>query len=288
MERGSLMKKLAAIVFAAAVLLGVAGSSRAQLAPPNDMGVSMGHVHLLVRDVDASKKFWTDLGGIALKLGPNDMIKFPNGVIGLRKGDPTMNGTGGVNHFGFQVKSGAGLMEKLAAMGLKTEPTKGGCAASEVQSCGFAFTPEGVKIEFIEKPANTIPIRFDHIHFDAVGAEPDGANAATAMREWYEKVFGGTEGQSGAGHSLAKAVDLPGVSLRFRSVATVTLGTMGTGIDHIGFEVKNLEDFCKKAEAKGIKFDVPFTKRPDLGITQAFVTDPWGNYIELTDGLSGL
>jgi catechol 2,3-dioxygenase-like lactoylglutathione lyase family enzyme len=282
------MRRLAAIVFIVAVLLGATGSSQAQLAAPNATGVSMGHVHLLVRDVDASKKFWTDLGGIAVKLGPNDMIKFPNGVIGLRKGEPTMNGTGGVNHFGFQVKSGAGLMDKLAAMGLKTEPTKGGCAASAVQSCGFAYTPEGVKIEFIEKPANTIPIRFDHIHFDAVGADPDGANSAAAMREWYAKVFGAAEGTSGAGPSLAKALELPGASLRFRAVASVTLGTKGTGIDHIGFEVKNLEDFCKKAEANGIKFDVPFTKRPDLGITQAFVTDPWGNYIELTDGLGQL
>jgi catechol 2,3-dioxygenase-like lactoylglutathione lyase family enzyme len=282
------MKRIFSIMILFVALLFATSSSRAQLAAPNEAGVSMGHVHLLVRDVDASKKFWADLGGTAVKLGPNDMVKFPGGVIGLRKGDPTGGGTGGVDHIGFQVKSGAGLMEKFAAMGLKTEPTKGGCTASPVGSCGFAYTSEGVKIEFIEKPANTVPIKFDHIHFAAVGAAPDGANSAAAMREWYTKVFGAAEGTSGAGPTMAKALELPGASLRFRAAASVMLGTKGTGIDHIGFEVKDLEAFCKRAEVNGIKFDVPFTKRPELGITQAFVTDPWGNYIELTEGLGRL
>jgi catechol 2,3-dioxygenase-like lactoylglutathione lyase family enzyme len=282
------MKKLFLLLVVAATVLLATTASWAQLAAPNEAGVSMGHIHLLVPDVEASKKFWTDLGGTAVKLGPNDMVKFPGGVIGLRKGEPAGNGTGGVDHIGFQVKSGAGLMEKFATMGLKTEPTKGGCSASPVGSCGFAYTPEGVKIEFIEKPGNTAPIKFDHIHFSAVGAAPDGANSAAAMREWYTKVFGASEGTSGAGPTLAKALELPGTSLRFRASTSVTMGTKGTAIDHIGFEVKDLEAFCKRAEANGIKFDLPFTKRPELGITQAFVTDPWGNYIELTEGLGHL
>jgi catechol 2,3-dioxygenase-like lactoylglutathione lyase family enzyme len=281
------MKKFCSAALVAAVLLLIAGTSRGQLAPPNEAGVSMGHVHLLVRDVEASKKFWTDLGGTAVKLGPNDMIKLPNGVIGLRKGEPT-SGTGGVNHFGIQVKSAEGLMEKFAAMGLKTEPTHGGCSASPVGSCGFAYTPEGVKIEFFEKPANTVPIKFDHIHFSAVGAPPDGANSAEEMRKWYTKMFGAAPGSSGAGATQAKALELPGTSLRFTAVASMTMGTKGTAIDHIGFEVKDLEAFCKKAETSGVKFDLPFTKRPELGIAQAFVTDPWGNYIELTEGLGRL
>jgi extradiol dioxygenase family protein len=264
-----------------------ASASRAQLAPPNEMGVSMGHVHLVVKDVEATKKFFVDIGGTAVKLGPNDMVKFPGGVIGIRKGDSTA-GTGGVDHFGFQVKSGAGLMDKFAAMGLKTEPTKGGCSASAVGSCGFMYTSDGVKIEFLEKASNTVPIKFDHIHFNAVGAAPDGANSATAMREWYSKVFGAVEGTSGAGPTAAKALELPGTSLRFRAATTVLIGTKGSTLDHIGFEIKDLESFVQKSEANGVKFDVPFTKRPELGITQAFLTDPWGNYIELTEGLGKL
>jgi catechol 2,3-dioxygenase-like lactoylglutathione lyase family enzyme len=277
-------KRVQWLMVLAAMLLSTASVSRAQLAPPNEMGVSMGHVHLVVKDVDATKKFFVDIGGTAVKLGPNDMVKFPGGVIGVRKGD-SAPGTGGVDHIGFQVKSGTGLMDKFAAMGLKTEPTKGGCSASAVGSCGFMYTGDGVKIEFIEKPSNTVPIKFDHIHFSAIGAPPDGANSATAMREWYQKVFGAAEGASGGGPTAAKALELPGTSLRFRAATTVSIGTKGSTLDHIGFEIKDLETFVQKSEAKGVKFDVPFTKRPELGITQAFLTDPWGNYIELTEGL---
>ena len=281
-----LMRRLSVMAALAAVVAATAGVSRAQLAAPNEMGVSMGHVHLVVKDVEATKKFFVDIGGTAVKLGPNDMVKFPGGVIGIRKGDP-MAGTGGVDHIGFQVKSGAGLMDKFAAMGLKTEPVKG-CNATATHSCGFVYSADGVKIEFIENSSNTVPIKFDHIHFNAVGAPPDGANSATAMREWYQKVFGAADGTSGAGPTAAKALELPGTSLRFRAATAVSIGTKGTVLDHIGFEIKDLEAFVQKAESKGIKFDVPFTKRPELGITQAFVTDPWGNYIELTDGLNKL
>ena len=142
-----------------------------------------------------------------------------------------------------------------------------------------------MKVEFIERPANTEPIRFDHIHFNAVGAAPDGGNSATVLREWYAKVFGAAAGSSGVGPTLAPALELPGTSIRFVGVASFPMGTKGTAIDHVGFEVKDLENFCKKAEANGVKFDAPFTKLPLLGIANAFVTDPFGNYIELTEGL---
>ena len=52
-------------------------------------------------------------------------------------------------------------------------------------------------------------------------------------------------------------------------------------MDHIGFEVKNLEAFTKKLEAQGIKLAVPYRQVPALGIAIAFITDPWGTYIEL-------
>ena len=37
----------------------------AQLEPPNEAGVAFGQFHTIVRDVDATKKFWTTLGGHA-------------------------------------------------------------------------------------------------------------------------------------------------------------------------------------------------------------------------------
>ena len=71
-------------------------------------------------------------------------------------------------------------------------------------------------------------------------------------------------------------------------VKTLTVGTTGRAIDHIGFEVKNLEAFTKKLEAQGIKLDRPYTKVPQLGIAIAFMKDPWGTNIEMTEGLADI
>ena len=35
----------------------------------------------------------------------------------------------------------------------------------------------------------------------------------------------------------------------------------------------------------GIPFDLPYTAIPTLDLGIAFLTDPWGTYIELTEGL---
>jgi hypothetical protein len=55
----------------------------------------------------------------------------------------------------------------------------------------------------------------------------------------------------------------------------------------VGFEVKDLEALCKKLEAAGVTFDRPYAPVPALGIAVAFFTDPFGTYVELTEGLDG-
>ena len=49
---------------------------------------------------------------------------------------------------------------------------------------------------------------------------------------------------------------------------------------------RTFPDDCAKLEAAGLKLDMPPTPRPDLGIVIAFITDPWGTRIELTEGLN--
>jgi hypothetical protein len=58
-------------------------------------------------------------------------------------------------------------------------------------------------------------------------------------------------------------------------------------LDHIGFEIAGLEKFCRKLEAAGVKFDRPYSKLPS-GFGLAFIEDPWGTTIELTEGLRDL
>ena len=40
-------------------------------------------------------------------------------------------------------------------------------------------------------------------------------------------------------------------------------------------------------DAGGIKFDMPYRDVPAIGLKIAFITDPVGTYIELTQGLAG-
>jgi catechol 2,3-dioxygenase-like lactoylglutathione lyase family enzyme len=264
------------------LLLGLAavfpsGAVCAQTAAPNETGVSMGHLHLMVSDVDAAQKFWIAMGATSVKFGQGQALKFPGVLILLRKGEPSGGTVGSVvNHFGFGVPNSKEALAKWNAAGLKTE-------VGQIPGQVFVFTPDGLtRVEILENPALTVPIAFHHVHFYV--ADPGGAGSLAEIKSWYVKMFGAIPGKRGQ----FEADDLPGVNLTFTKSDTPTVGTKGRVLDHIGFEIKNLEAFCKKAEASGVKFDTPYTKRPELGISMALLTDPWGTYIELTEGLNGL
>jgi catechol 2,3-dioxygenase-like lactoylglutathione lyase family enzyme len=253
------------------------GAVCAQTAGPNETGVSMGHLHLIVSDVDAAQKFWIAMGATPVKFGQGQAMKFPGVLILLRKGEPSAGTMGSVvNHFAFGVPSVKEALANWNAAGLKTE-------VGQNPGQMFVFTPDGLtRIEILENPALTVPIAFHHIHFFV--ADSGGAGSVTEIKSWYAKMFGAIPGKRGQ----FEADDLPGVNLTFAKSSTPTVGTKGRVLDHIGFEIKNLEAFCKNAEADGLKFDTPYTKRPELGISMALLTDPWGTYIELTEGLNGL
>jgi hypothetical protein len=93
------------------------------------------------------------------------------------------------------------------------------------------------------------------------------------------KFFGAKPGMRGQN----VAADLPGANLSFAKVDTPTVTTKGRVLDHIGFDVTNLAAFCKKLEAAGIKLDRPYTRNEATGDALAFITDPWGTYIELNE-----
>jgi predicted enzyme related to lactoylglutathione lyase len=53
-------------------------------------------------------------------------------------------------------------------------------------------------------------------------------------------------------------------------------------LDHIGFDVKDLDAFAKKLQEAGVKLDRPVERRPD-GSALAFTRDEWGTSIELNE-----
>src|SRR5437016_2711258 len=74
----------------------------AQLAALNADGVTMGHVHLYVKDVAAQTHFWVDImGGKAVKNEKISLIEFPGVFIMLNPTPPTAPPAGSiVDHFG--------------------------------------------------------------------------------------------------------------------------------------------------------------------------------------------
>ncbi len=252
------------------LLLLTAAIAFPQLPPPNAAGVSMGHLHLNVRDPAAHRAFWTTLGGKPAKLGSIQVIVFPDVLVLYQKAEPS-GGTDGsvVGHIGFRVKDLHASLEKWRAAGLKILP-----GASPHQA--YVIAPDEIKVEITEDPSMEVPIANHHIHFYTPSVDETKA--------WYVKMFGAKPGKRGP----FEAADLPGVNLTFSQSTGPVAGTKGRALDHIGFEVKDLEAFCKKLEADGVKFDVPYRKIPSLDLAIAFLTDPWGTYIELTEGFNRL
>ena len=64
--------------------------------------------------------------------------------------------------------------------------------------------------------------------------------------------------------------------------------TKGRYLDHIGFEVKDLDAFAKKLEDAGIKFDSPYRKNAAMNAAFAVFQDPFGTLIEMSEGLSAV
>jgi len=251
-----------------ALLLTTLPLAQAELAAPNGAGVAMGHVHLNVKNIDASRQFFVNLGGTAVKNGALEMIEFPGMYFVLRSQEPSGPTTDStVNHVGFLVKDVLASVAKWKSLGLRVEPGLGPTNFN-------VFTPEGAKIEIIEDKTLATPMRFHHIHYFL----PDPIAAQT----WYAKMFGAAPGKRGP----YDAADIPGVNLTFQKVDTMQTAIKGRAIDHIGFEVKDLAAICSKVEAEGVPVDRRNSSSPTLKI--AYLTDPWGTYIELTQGLPPL
>jgi catechol 2,3-dioxygenase-like lactoylglutathione lyase family enzyme len=137
----------------------------------------------------------------------------------------------------------------------------------------FLLSPAGIRVECNEDATLKDPIVFHHIHW--MTSDP------AAIQAWYAKTFGAVPGK----RKNFAAADVPGANLTFDKASAPAVGTKGRALDHIGFEIQDLASFCKKLEADGQKFDVPCNPRPGAATSITYITDPFGTYIELTQGL---
>ena len=252
--------------------LSIVTPARAQLAPPNAAGITFGHVHLNVRDIEVHKKLWVEqFGGVVVQKGPLVAVKLPNMLIAFRQAEPTGGSEGTVmDHFGFKVRNLAEVLAAWRAAGYKVGREFIG---AEGFPNAYLMGPDDLKLELQED--KTLPVKASGYHLHFLLAD------YVKLRDWYVETFSLEPRKRG---TIATTADAPGMNLSFATSATPTVGTKGRTIDHIGFEITNLEAFCKKLEARGVKFDIPFRNVPAIGLNIAYITDPSGVYIELTEG----
>jgi predicted enzyme related to lactoylglutathione lyase len=280
------------LIIAATVtlVLAPASTARAQLLAAKEGPIVYGHHHLNVSNMDEAKKFWVDaIGGVLIKVGPEnrEIIKFPNALMLLRAQKPTAGSKGStVDHIGFSVKNLRQAVDRIKAGGfrmvtsaeappnVKVQDDIGIVEGGPVSGIAYAMAPDEVKVELVEMKSQAAPVASHHLHFFGMNKE---------MQAWYVKTFGASTLAS-ANPAFISA-SLPGLTMNFSPSQSPVAGTQGRAIDHIGFEVKNLEAFTKKLESQGIKLASPYREVPALNISIAFISDPWGTYIELTDGL---
>ena len=261
-------------------LLSLSASLPAQQTP-NQSGISVGLVHLIVRDTDAHKKLWVDmLGAQITKVGSLELLKLPGLFISLEQGEPAGPSNGSsINHVGLWIKDYDTVKPKVTAAGLtilsdgyKAE----GCAAAPgTPACQMTIVfPDGVSVEFTEDKKLATVAASHHIHMQA--ADPE------AIRAWYAKTLGAT---AGLRRNTIMAAFFERGEVDFNKAAAAQAPTKGRAIDHFGLEVKGLDALSKKLEAEGVKLEAPVRTVPGTSMKSAFITDPVGARIELIEGL---
>ena len=232
----------------------------------------MGHIHMMVADPEPHKKLWVGvLGAEVTHAGTLEMWKLPGMflMVGKARTPPTDGSAGStVNHFGVVVPSYPAIKAKMKELGVEFVMDN---ATNKQIIVNF---PDKIAVEFTEDASLKAPMAMHHIHVSTPNDEK--------LRDWYVKEFGARPGM----RRNFQAAFIPGGEVDFRKAEKQEAPTKGRSLDHIGFEVKNLEAFCKKLEADGVKLEAPIRDVPAIGLKIAFLSDPEGTRIELTEGLA--
>jgi len=242
----------------------------AELAEPNHSGISAGHTHLSVPDLVRHREIWKKLGATEHSQGRLQLLYFPNMYILLTERVPSApSAETSANHIGFTVKDYAyyrALLDEIGVVNFVIDDNDNGQVLADL--------PDGVRIEFARDENQAEPILFHHTHLAAL----DGA----MLRDWYVQVFGAEAGER---RNLPSAV-IPGGRVDFLPArGDAPKGSQGTAIDHIGFEVADMDAFAAHIAALGLSFDRAPEYIEAIGLKIAFLTDPVGTYIEVTEGL---
>ena len=214
----------------------------------------MGHVHLIVKDAQASKQLWLKLLGTAPASDTSlDGVSMPGMYVWFHQAAPT-GGTDGstIRDLGVRVRDLQAVLERAARAGFYCRSTS--------RHSAYILAPENVMLELTEDPRMTSDAAADHIHLFVTDL--------VAARQWYTTRFGNP---------------IPGTRLDFIQSDDPMAPTKGRSVDHIGFEVDNLRTYLDGLEAAGTMFEIGMQGVPGRRPKQVFLVDPWGTRIELTE-----
>ena len=267
-------------VLALAALLTLASgtSAFAQLLPPNDLGLTMGHVLVNVTDVDAHTTFWvTQFDAVPVTVGQVRGVKIPGLVVLFRRQTPTGPGDGEtINHLGLKVANLADFTTRFSRAGWGFYPPRVG---RENTPQTYVTGPDTFRVELVEDPRLPAPVISHHLHY--------WLEDPAAVKRWYvEKLL-----LAPTMRGPYESGDLPGMNLTMSALGQQPapgVATKGRLLDSIGFEVSDLRAYCDRIRTNGVTFDVPYGQDPELRIQSATLTDPWGVTIRLTEGLAAL
>ncbi len=271
-----MIRALAISILAAATIQTVAAG---QLVAPNKQGVAIGHVHVYTNDVAAQSRFWATFGGTIVNRGTLTMVQFPGIYVILEPQNPS-GGTVGttLNHFGFLVRDFEPSVTRWKAAGVPWEPV----TTNPAQGQGFVTGPDGVRVEFYEEKSIPAPIAMHHIHL--LVPDPPAAQA------WYARYFGAMPGTRLGGVDVVRTpfatANVPGTEITLSKANALLAPTRGRSVDHIGFEVADIDRFVTTLRAAGLETDEGVRNSISMpGVRVAWLTDPWGTRIEITEGL---
>src|SRR5207247_9417387 len=119
----------------------------AQPAAFNEVGVTMGHWHIISKDVEANKKLFVAMGGKLFMPGGAPLMMFPgvyiNLTLGQEKGEGGSRGSV-VNHVGFIVNNVQERVAQWKAAGVAVLP-----GGNNRLDQAFVETPAGVRLEIL-------------------------------------------------------------------------------------------------------------------------------------------
>jgi len=247
-----------------------------QLAPGNTAGVTWGHVHMNVSDVEEHVRIWVEHFGGRLLDFPVATVALPNTLLMFNAQTPT-EGTQGssLDHFGFSVPDVEAFLERWRADALEVESEFNGF---DDQPQAYLRLPDGIRVELEQVPALSEPAVPYHVHLYTDG-DPE------TLRNWFVEQFSMDPRERGFNPYTA---DVPGMNVSFSPSETPLAPSRGRAVDHVGLEIEDLEAFVGDLQAAGLVFDAEYRVIEGFGIGLAFFTDASGTYWELTEGLGSI